>query len=228
MVFGLVCALLGPGQPRVPNEWRARFAHAEFPIMVGESGTYGDSLDAELFGAVLQELENDNYGGELRVDPRPLKNDPRLVTISAFDGTPDLIEPDLWRAPVEDGAGMSVSRRRVVLQARHLTEADGLRRPQCPGALRITTPEVEARRAAHCPSQPYRVAMVATPREGGAFWPGNLDERTKYGSVGVVTMRAIVTKLSPQGSIQVSTDFVFRRQSAGWRLLEARRLLMLE
>lgn len=71
--------------------------------------------------------------------------------------------------------------------------------------------------------------MVALPREGGSHWPANFDERGKYAGRPTYSVRVIVQELTRRGSVEVSMDYVFERlPSTGWRLLETRRLLVVE
>src|ERR1043166_3827051 len=75
----------------------------------------GDSTDTALFESVLRVLLRDSSHGELRVDPRPLRNDARLVTLHGIDMIPDRVEPGLSRlVPGEASDSVARTRRDVM------------------------------------------------------------------------------------------------------------------
>jgi hypothetical protein len=71
--------------------------------------------------------------------------------------------------------------------------------------------------------------VVAIPRRGGAYWPGNRDERAQYANREVYSVRVIERDLRPEGSVEVSSDYVFERGSGGVVVfLKQVRLLIVE
>jgi hypothetical protein len=187
-----------------------------------------DSTDTALFRLVVEHLR-DSSGDVLRVDPRPLRNDPRLVTLRAFDMIPGRVEPGLWRDPLASVPASLINTRREALRKLRIAEIDGLNLEPCPGVLVPESPKVNELKLSRCPEKAYRVLMVAIPRRGGSYWPGNFDERGKYLDRSIFTVRVIERSLSPQGSSEVSADYVFERMGMiEWRLLERRGLLIVE
>ncbi len=188
-----------------------------------------DSLDVTLFAAVLHKIWLDSSRYDLRIDPRPLRNDPRLVTLRPMDVMADRVEPDLWRTPLAEDAAVETQARRALLQQLGVLEADGLKPQSCPGVLVPGTPEAQEQRRRYCPEKSYQIVMIALPRAGGSYWPNNVDERSKYAEHSIVSVRIIVSALSIAGSVEHSSDYVFaHRGSSGWQLLEVRSLLIVE
>jgi hypothetical protein len=84
------------------------------------------------------------------------------------------------------------------------------------------------RKRSHCPAESLRAVLVALPRQGGAYWPQNFDERPKYDGRDVWSVRVIVKTLSPNGQVERSADYVFERVKDAWVLLERRLVLIVE
>jgi len=185
--------------------------------------------DAILFEAMLQELARDSLGAPLRIDPRPLRDDPRLVTLHDIDVIPEYVDPAQGRAPLAVSMPEVVTSRREVIRRMRLPETDALRDAQCPGATLPPSEAVIARRQEWCPEVSFRSVIAATARDGGVYWPGNTDQRDRYAGRPVRSVRAIVRSISPRGSVESAADYVFERVGdRAWRLVETRVLLVVE
>lgn len=189
--------------------------------------------DSLLFrAAVASMMDSSEVLGELRVDPRPLANDPRIVTLHLSGVLTDIatvgtgVPTAAWS---DTTTSHDIQRRLEALRTLKVTRTDAIEDAKCPGVLIPPSPAIEERKRATCPSAPYRSVILSTPREGGAYWPNEVDERVKYQGRNVASLRLIVRSLSPHGSVESAWDFVFEWQSDGVpRLLEKRLLLILE
>lgn len=188
------------------------------------------SDDAEVFALVVQHLstEDPRAGGSLRVDPRPLKPDPSIVEL-----WPSLAKsiPDRVQAAPEPLAGMSpgVARRRSQVLARlNVSTTDAFAHPSCPGIL--LPPELQKNREPdrRCPKEVYTAAILSLPRPGGAYWPGNLDQRDD-GSHTTWTVRVIRRNLEPVGAGTTALDYVVDHTCEGnWQIRKVVPLVIME
>jgi hypothetical protein len=178
-------------------------------------------IDSALFAEVMRNLP-DTQLIPMRVDPRPLANDPRLVSLH------DLSALEIGgpvSTPFADTT--EVRQRRQTLRRLGLEETDALRDLGCPGALAPPSARIDSLRRARCPTRGYRSVAVALPRSGGPYWPNNVDERASYQD-SVYSMRVISRDMTPQGSAEHSSDFVFRRHADRWRLVARKDLIIVE
>ena len=196
----------------------------------GPSAKTSDSLDQALFEKVVARLSTDTQQPELRIDPRPLHNDPRLVSLRGVSKVvPDLVPSTTDSTPTTAIDGPVVRHRRDVLKRLGIPEADALSGLSCPGVTIPPSDSVDRWRARECPQTSYRVAMIAVARRGGVLWPGTVNELERYGTKVVYSVRVIETILSRQGSIERAMDYVFEDVgSRAWRFLERRELLIIE
>ena len=189
-----------------------------------------EGADSTFFERVARILRDDTSSKrQLVVDARPMRNDPRLVTLSRElpKVIPERVSPDAH----EDVLVLdeSAKRKRMSILTRlAVREGDALLYADCPGTLTPTVPAIVERKRQNCPNDPIDLVLIALPRKGGVYWPDNFDERGKYGE-SAYTVRVIVTSVSSQGRLQVSTDYVFTVSSVGgWELREKRHLLIVE
>jgi hypothetical protein len=185
--------------------------------------------DSALFAAVLRRITADTLVF-VTVDPRPLRPDPLLVTLHYFDVIPDRVDPEAQRNPFAPIDSALIRRRLNVLRSVGVPHADGLRDAGCPGIMLPRPPGSPRRASDACPAEgAYRSVVVAIPRRGGAYWPGNRDERAQYANREVYSVRVIERDLRPEGSVEVSSDYVFERGSGGVVVfLKQVRLLIVE
>jgi hypothetical protein len=182
-------------------------------------------LDSVLFDAVVQQLVMEASKTELRIDPRPMKPDPTIVSLRpigaalGFGTAPDSIYDNSY--PVLQGS------RSRALGRGSVRSTDATLTLQCPGVLRRSNPEIRDERARHCPRDTRYEALIALPRAGGPFIPGGVDERATFGD-GVFTVRVIVRTLGPQGVSESCDDRVFRFIDGAWKLVVRRDLLVVE
>lgn len=210
ILFGAVLAAAPPGGER-PSP-------AEVP---------GD-LDRVLFDLTVRALVADTTVPDLRIDPRPLRPDPGLVTLHAFNLAPDRVILGSWQDPFARGVENEIDSRRAALRLLGVTEAQGIPEVACPPVMAPPTPELQEEKARWCPQVAFRNALIALPRTGGAYWPPSVDERAKYAGRLVYTVRVLQRLFYPQGQMEASHDYVFEYQADGWVLLERRGLLIIE
>ena len=181
--------------------------------------------DHELFPLVIKAL-SDSTTGELRVDPRPLNPDPRLVVLeqSLADVAPTAVTSP--NGPLLEVDEALIKRRTEVLATLGVLIGDALSDNLCSGAMVAPSPGTDHAKKTNCPPTEYRSAVVALPRQGGVFWPGNVDERDRNDG-DVWSVRVITQDVGPTGKVAVTIDYVFIRKGT-WRLVEARPLFILE
>lgn len=186
--------------------------------------------DAALFEAIIRHRLASASVGEVRVDPRPLRDDPSLATLHGLgEIVPDLVPATVQHAPFAKVKADVLDRRRSILTALGVDEADGLRYVACPGVMVPPSDEVTHVRRERCPETDYQIVMVGQPRPGGVLLPPNIDERAKYAGRSVHSVRVIRRDVGPRGSVETSADYVFERvEDDTWRLLEVRELLIIE
>jgi len=212
-VVGGACAAGGGAAPPTPPPDSARLP-----------------ADTTLFAAVVHFLEDDPTGAPLRVDPRPLRPDPALVTLHDVTVVPERVDPEVQARPFADVDAAVVARRSELIERLGRLETDALADARCPGVLVPPGPAVAERRRRHCPTEgSYRSAALALPRPGPPYWPGNVDERARYAGVDVVSVRVIIRHLSEAGSSERSMDYVFAFTSEDdVRYLKRTELLVVE
>ena len=190
-----------------------------------------EAADSVLFARVARLLRDDTTTGtrHLVVDARPMRNDPRIVTLSTSIASvvPEFVSPDAHQdVLVLDEPARR--RRTSILERLRVPEGDAFRYADCPGVLTPPVPGIVERKRQNCPNEPIDLVLIALPRKGGVYWPANFDERGKYGE-SAYSVRVIVTSASSQGRLQVSTDYVFAMSSVGaWELREKKTLLIVE
>lgn len=207
-----------------------RHPHAASAQEFRESRVLAETNDSALFEATIRQALDRVRNTELRVDPRPLKHDPGLVTLKGLESViPDRVAPEAHYAPLADSRDAVTQARRNLLIELGIAETDAFKDSRCPGAMIPPSPEVDERKRERCPSTRYNSVIIALPREGGSYWPGNVDERNKYANRSVYSVRIIETSLHPRGSVEESIDYVFERQADNqWKLLDIRPLLIVE
>jgi hypothetical protein len=185
--------------------------------------------DTSLLAAVLARLVEEGGRVPLRVDPRPLRPDPAIVELapSLAQIVPEHVTTRADPlAPVEPA---HLSSRARLIERLGLRREDAYSYPRCPGILKLGPPEIrpDPRPLAGCPADTFRVAILALPRRGGAYWPGSrIDERAGTPD-GVWTVRVIERRLTPFGSSGSASDYVAQRDShASWRILRRVGLLV--
>lgn len=182
------------------------------------------NLDAVLFRWTASQLMS-SADRPLRIDPRPLPADPDIVSLHSLQSiVPDRVRDlaDTVSIPAAGPARMSA------LHALAIDTTDAWEDAKCPGVMIPPSPDVRERKRERCPSDAYNSAVIASPRPGGAFWPGNLDERDKYPGR-VFTIRVISRDVSPRGSVEASYDYVYRcTDTRRCDLLEIKPLLIVE
>lgn len=187
--------------------------------------------DSALFGRVVRLLLEDatSTSTQLVVDARPLRNDPRIVTLSKKMplAVPEFVS-QVAHADVLVQDSVVTTQRKSTLTRMSVAEGDASRYSSCPGVLVPETPERTEQKRRHCPAQSTELAFIAIPRQGGAYWPENFDERGRVGA-SAQSVRVIVTSASLHGQNQVSYDFVFGLSTGGaWELREKKVLLIVE
>lgn len=202
--------------------------HSSQTGVAGISANGLRTLDEEaLLVATVYALRND-AGTEIRVDPRLMLPDPALVTLHDIDLIPERIQPRT-STPFDTTSSIGLSRMRSILDSLNIRQIDVVRYARCPGVLIPSSPEIEEKRRSLCPSDAFISVAIARPRPGGPYWPGNVDRRDVYANRHVYSVRVISRHLSPKGSTESSADYVFERQvSSEWRLVETKRLLLVE
>lgn len=184
--------------------------------------------DPELFALAVGVFRADTVGAPIRVDPRPLKPDPELVTLHNIDVMPERINPDAQAGLLPDS--VLTAQRRVTLVSMGIPMTDAIKDTQCPGGLLPPrTEQQRIRKEQLCPSTGYRSLILATPRKGAEYWPGNIDKRSEFGGANVVSIRAVQTSVGPGGSVQSSFDLVFERDAEDqWHFLRRTILFLVE
>ncbi|MEX0891558.1 MAG: hypothetical protein WEB88_05250 [Gemmatimonadota bacterium] len=180
-------------------------------VRQGQAAAAELPADSTLFAAVAHFLEEDPGGRPLRVDPRPLRPDPALVSVhEGLDAaTAGRVVPATAEQPFAEVEPVILEHRLDLLRRLAVDTARLEAHRACPGVLVPPSPEVPERRQRNCPAEPYRLALLALPREGAPYWPGNVDERPSYAGVQVVSVRSIVRSLGPEGASESATDYLF-------------------
>ncbi len=182
-------------------------------------------LDAALFRLTASQLVTSSMNRPVRIDPRPLPADPDIVSLHSLQAiVPDHVTDlaDTVPIPAASHARMST------LRAFAIDTTNAWEDAKCPGVMIPPTPEVRERKRQRCPPDAYESVVIAAPRPGGAFWPGNVDEREKYPGR-VFTVRVISRDVTPSGSVEASYDYVYRcTDTRRCDLLEIKPLLIVE
>jgi hypothetical protein len=184
------------------------------------------ALDADLFPLVVEQLLREATRPELRIDPRPLKPDPGLVTLDSMVQEVAPTQVGAPGGPLLTLDGEVGARRKKVLSSLRIPITDALLDDRCPGALVAPLPESDAAKRERCPAMDYRSVMIAVPRAGGVYWPGNFDERANDKGE-VWSVRVIRQDVGPAGKVAAASDYVFVRE-AGWRFVKKELLFILE
>src|SRR5262245_56281763 len=81
-----------------------------------------ESQDLELLEMVVGQVRLVEGAKTIKVDPRPLRSNPALVTLHEIDLDPDVIEPGLWRYPFEENTDSVTDLRRALLKRMGIPE----------------------------------------------------------------------------------------------------------
>jgi len=198
-----------------------------FPAATQISPNSPQQLDSILFDAVVKELMNEMIGSVRieppRVDPRPLVGRADLLSVR-FKNTADSTQ---WRPGVFADSDTSVLRaRRDILAKAGATEDNAFSHMRCPGGLLpYVEPHITELRE-HCPREALGIAVIALPRENGAYAPGAVDDRAKYHGRDIYSVRVIETTLHPMGTWEAVSDYVFERVEGSRFVFLERFLLM--
>jgi hypothetical protein len=165
--------------------------------------------DTALFSTVVRAIYSGPAEDFLRVDPRPLKADPRAMAAR---------RDNLANVPAA-----VLESRSEVLRRLGVPIMDAINTPACAGTL--VPPE---RKEVHgCPTgRQIKVAIVGLPRFGGAYAGGSVDEREQGARQGHWSVRVIEHLMGPNGSSQTISDYVVQRGDGGrgWKLVKKRGL----
>jgi hypothetical protein len=167
---------------------------------------------------VDQELHGNEprHDGDLHVSLDELR---RLIPQSIF--FPD--STDLVRVPRR-----VLRMRSRVLRDLGVRETNALHDAGCPGVL---VPIRPGRDTSACSRDgQFTSAILSEPREGGAYWPGVIDERAAGKERGEWTIRVTERGMDPTGSATDAVDYVVRRDVATrrWRLVKRVGLIIVE
>jgi hypothetical protein len=200
------------------------------PAASAFSDQAAEEIDAPLFEAVLRQIQAAPYRSTVRVDPRPLKNDPALVTLHRiYEIIPERVSPGAHATLLADVGPDVLFARNDVLDKMELAQTDAWQDAKCHGVLVPPDPKAPNAKKPGCPQDDYLSVLVALPRTGGAYWPENFDERPKYRKRNVRTVRVIERSVGPDGSVEASADYVFEWGSgSAWRFIKRRALLIVE
>ena len=186
-----------------------------------QSGTdMSPAADTSLFAAAVRAIYDGPVEGFLRVDPRPLRADPKLVTLNSAlaRAVPDRVTAS--SSPLAEVPAEVIRRRSEVLERLGVRQTDALDRPACAGLVPWDRrPSIRE----GCPKEgQIKVAILGVPRPGGAYPPSSLDEREEGLRQGYWTVRVIEKLLGPQGATSTTSDFVFEENAdgTGWRLVK--------
>jgi len=182
------------------------YAHDAAGLAQGVDTTYAATVaDTSAFGAILRHVVSDStlHVAELplRVDPRPLKSDKNLITVTSESF-----------ATISDG---ELAYRTSVLRAMHLSIGDGVIPPGCTGTM---TADYEGSKKG-CPAELRRVAYVARPRPGDVVFDRRppMDPRFSI-------FRVILSVVGPGGVNQQSRDYVLEPSARGWKIVKMEKL----
>jgi hypothetical protein len=165
-----------------------------------------------------------------RVDARPLKPDPSLVSLIVMDVFPEKISAEASRNPWADVNTPVLAARQRVLRELGAPATDALKDMTCKTSIfPIMLGGQKATPHPACPPEggDYYSTVIALPRQGAAYWPGNLDQRRAYAHRDLYTVRVIQRTMTWRGMAEASHDFVFERATSGtWRLVHKVGLLV--
>jgi hypothetical protein len=162
------------------------------------------------------------------VEPNVLTNDPAIGSVEALP-VPDAIVSA--GSPAAEGgryvrdSALSATRLEVLasmrVKTRSISEAldCGKRRVGATVDRKVLTS------AEQCfGGEEFTVALVAVPREGGAYLPGLVDEpRAARPSFSV---RLITVDVGSRGNTELAQDCVFEWTGSAWKLVRKRTLLI--
>jgi hypothetical protein len=168
--------------------------------------------DVGIFEAVVNGIKAEAGGVPLKVDPRPLLDDPKIVEVHRE-----------FYASVPE---RDVIARSTVLQRLGVGETSNPTQGDCASVSTPPPPPGMISTKANCPKAAFDVAAVALARTGGAYMPSAyipgspIDEREDGERRGQISVRVLFTQLDPAGASTRSYDFVMQRGSAGWTIVK--------
>jgi hypothetical protein len=179
----------------------------------GDADPRDSTPDSVSFAAVIRVMAR-GPGQPIMVDPRPLKADPRIVSLLEL---PDVSPTDLPVIGSETSLLASrneaVAIRSRVLSTLSVAEADVSRHRRCPGVLvPLDSAELQRKREL-CPAEQSLIVVVALPRDGG---PGlSAVAAPDSGRSRLVSVRVIARSVGPKGAAESASDYVFERSVDG-------------
>lgn len=185
--------------------------------------------DTAHFAAVVRALseQTQREKSRLKVDPRPLRADPEIMTLNRHVLEVAPLDP-VNQNPLAPAHGEILRRRVQVLNRLGAEQTDAFAGPRCPGVL--VPPEMADRSG--CPKERMRLAILGLPRPGGAYRhrqqsaEAQEEERAK----GLWAVRVLSHALYPEGSNWVAADYVIQRDPStrAWRVVDVVMLFIAE
>jgi hypothetical protein len=180
-----------------------------------------------MFATVVRRLQGEVRGLPLRVDPRALKPDPAIVELTpgVAAAAPNLVQP--IPDPLAHGIPRVRQQRSIALAQLGVAEGDIRAFSGCPGMLQ--GPDESDVPVAGCPSTSFAIAILALPREGGAWWPGSQVDERASSPAGVWSVRVIRREITTTGANMAAADYVLHRTADRvWTVDHVVRLLIAE
>jgi hypothetical protein len=185
--------------------------------------------DSVLFAEVISHLGRD-AAIAVRVDPRPLRPDAELVTLTDLGHVlPQRISPRAQADPLAVVHADVMATREATLRRASIQQTNALADARCPGIMMVPSKDLDSLKRDACPSTPFLSVVLALPRAGGPWWPGHLDQRTQFADRHAVSIRVIARHMTLRGSTESAADYVFEIGAQGrWSLVEVVSLLVVE
>jgi hypothetical protein len=169
-------------------------------IARGQSTAIEVREDSAKFAAVVRKIA-EGVSGELRIDPRPLMDNPSVAFLDGF-------------AYRSDRAEMTAARTKFV-QVRGYEVLTDMGTHGCPGVM--VPPSMHDR--SQCPKAPVVLLAASLARPGDASFPGSLDPSADRSTAAYQSMRVIKTELSEFGFMTTVIDAVISGQGVSWTVV---------
>jgi hypothetical protein len=178
--------------------------------------------DAAIVAVILESL--DSNGQEMRFDPRPLRPDPRIHTLTNFSSVIEefegrVEEPLLGTEAIQYEESRVRMANRLGLQTTDHTEDD-----DCAGMLKPVQFDQVEFVYSDCPESPFRSVIYSLARDVDSEWtpPAGISPEQ------VKVIRGIELALTPRGMFSASVDYYVLLGEGKPDLIERKQIVIME
>ena len=194
-----------------------------FVLSVVAGCTHSSSnRDAVVIEVILNSLLAE--GGEVRFDPRPLKPDSRIHTLTGFAEILEEFEGRVDQPFLTEDTGQIEASRRQIAAKLGIGITNHTEDDNCAGMLKPVQPDQMAFVYSDCPDSSFRSVIYSTVRDVEPDWVAPNEEDPSQ----VKVVRGVELLLTPKGMFSRSMDYYVEIVARTARLIDQKLLVIME